>query len=70
MLMIYVSHDRRHQHYKHRKHSLQDQIGGRRQTNTESGTGSRRVSIQPEDATLEVCTYTIPYNNIMKCCLI
>lgn len=48
----------RHQHYKYRKSSLQDNPSGRRQSGGDVGVigsgGSRRVSIQPEDATLEV----------------
>lgn len=47
---------RRHQHYKQRKHSLQENSNWRRQSNTDGGStgGARRISVQPEDATLEV----------------
>lgn len=44
---------RRQYHYKTRKHSLQEyNPDNRRQPGSESGTG-RRVSVQPEDTTLE-----------------
>lgn len=54
-ILIYTHIYRRHQHYKQRKHSLQENSNWRRQSNTEGGnTGVRRISVQPEDATLEV----------------
>lgn len=42
----------RSQHYKQRKHSLGDGQGGRKPSTTEGG---RRISVQPEDADLQVC---------------
>lgn len=60
---------RRHQHYKHRKHSLpSENSGGRRQSNGDGATsgGGRRVSIQPEDATLEVNILITFFDNRIK----
>lgn len=46
----------RSQHYKQRKHSLGDGQGSRRTSNAENG--GRRVSVQPEDANLQVCYFS------------
>ncbi|XP_037043822.1 anion exchange protein 2 isoform X2 [Bradysia coprophila] len=43
----------RHQHYKPRKTSLQETSSSRRPVTTESGVPPRRVSVQPEDTTLQ-----------------
>lgn len=42
----------RSQHYKQRKHSLGDGQGSRKTSTAE--TGGRRISVQPEDADLQV----------------
>lgn len=44
---------RRHQHYKPRKTSLQETSASRRPIPPEGGVPPRRVSIQPEDTTLQ-----------------
>lgn len=53
--MCFVSCYRRQYHYKTRKHSLQEyNADNRRQLGSESGqVNGRRVSVQPEDSTLE-----------------
>lgn len=54
LLRKFLISNRRHQHYKARKTSLQDTSGTRRTTAaTEGGAPPRRVSIQPEDKTLQ-----------------
>lgn len=54
----------RHQHYKQRKHSLSD-----KQTGGVPESGGRRVSVQPEDATLDVSFFFLskmyPFNSIL-----
>lgn len=63
--LFFLPTDSRHQYYRQRKFSHQDSVENKKVVEENGEAGVRKVSVQPEDTTLEVSKFYCFSNPIM-----